>query len=231
MQTFFITGGTGYIGSRLVKQLLLQGHRVIVLCRIQSISKVPAGAEIITGNALEASSYYHKIPPKAVFIHLLGVPHPSPAKAESFRTVDLAGAKAAAEAASKAGAAHFIYVSVNMQPGGIMKAYQQARFEAEQYLLVRRLNCTFIRPWYVLGPGHWWPVVLLPLFGLASLVPAWKQKAAGRALVTIGQMLNTLLAAAKATPQPLRIIEIPQIKTCNIETAQNINTLSQAAVQ
>ena len=80
------------------------------------------------------------------------------------------------------------------------------------YCKAKGLKCTFIRPWYVVGPGHYWPVLLLPLYGIAELIPAWRQKARGMALVTIRQMLRSLSAAIEADPQPLRIIEINKIR-------------------
>jgi uncharacterized protein YbjT (DUF2867 family) len=212
MQTVFITGGTGYIGSRLVKLLLAEGYRVIALTRQQSRHKVPAGAEVITGNPFDATTFFDYIPKGAVFVQLLGVPHPSPAKAQQFTNIDLASVKASADATAKAGAAHFVYVSVSMQHSNLMQAYQQVRKAGEAYCLSKGLNCTFIRPWYVLGPGHWWPALLLPLYGLANIVPAWKQKAAGMQLVTLRQMLAALVSAIETTPQKQTIIEIPAIK-------------------
>jgi uncharacterized protein YbjT (DUF2867 family) len=212
MQTIFITGGTGYIGSRLIKILLQKGHRVIVLARLQSRHKIPEGAELITGNPFDATTFYDYIPKGAVFVQLLGVAHPSPAKAAQFASIDLASVKASADAAAKAGVSHFIYVSVSMQRSNLMQAYQQVRRQGEAYCISTGLNCTFIRPWYVLGPGHWWPVILLPLYGLANMVPAWKKKAAGKALVTLAQMLASLVNAIEAKPQLLSIVEISSIK-------------------
>jgi uncharacterized protein YbjT (DUF2867 family) len=212
MQTVFITGGTGYIGSRLIKMLLQRGHRVIALTRLQSRHKVPPGTEVITGNPFDATTFYDYIPKGAVFVQLLGVPHPSPAKAAQFTQIDLASVKASADAAARAGAAHFIYVSVSMQHSSLMRAYQQVRRQGEAYCISKGLNCTFIRPWYVLGPGHWWPVLLLPLYALANIVPAWKKKAAGMALVTLPQMLAALVNAVEAEPQKQTIIAIPGIK-------------------
>jgi nucleoside-diphosphate-sugar epimerase len=212
MQTVFITGATGYMGTRLIKMLLARGHRVIALTRAQSRHKVPAGAELITGNPFDENSFYEFIPQGAVFVQLLGVPHPSPAKAQQFSSIDLASVKASANAAAKAGVSHFIYVSVSMQQSKLMQAYQQVRRQGEAYCISKQLNCTFIRPWYVLGPGHWWPVLLLPVYALANMVPAWKRKAAGMALVTLPQMLATLVSAVEAEPQPQSVIEIPAIK-------------------
>jgi len=28
-----------------------------------------------------------------------------------------------------------------------------------------------VRPWYVLGPGHWWPYALVPFYWIAELLP------------------------------------------------------------
>jgi nucleoside-diphosphate-sugar epimerase len=45
-----VTGGTGYIGSRLVTNLLSRGHRVGVLTRAGSASRVVAGATATIAN-------------------------------------------------------------------------------------------------------------------------------------------------------------------------------------
>ena len=212
MKTVFITGGTGYIGTRLIRSLLNNGHRVIALVRKGSENKVPAGCEIVIGDPLEASSFQQHIPKDAVFIQLLGVSHPSPSKAEQFKQIDLRSVKASVDAAFVASISHFIYISVSMVPSKIMEAYQLVRKEGEKYCLSKNLNCTFIRPWYVLGPGHWWPVLLLPFYGIANLVPAWRQKIKGMGLVTISQMINTLVKAVDLEPVKKRIIEIEEIK-------------------
>lgn len=216
MQTVFITGATGYIGKRLTKQLLQRGHKVIALVRKGSEHKVPAGADTVVANPFDASTFQSFIPKGGVFIQLLGVPHPSPKKAKQFREIDLPSVKASADAAAVAGSAQFVYVSVAMALSGLMAAYQAVRREGEEYCKSKGINCTFIRPWYVLGPGHFWPVLLLPLYGLAELVPSWKQQARGKALVTIRQMLRTLINTVEADPQPLRIIEIKGIRNATI---------------
>lgn len=99
-----------------------------------------------------------------------------------------------------------------MAPSKIIATYQAVRQEGEEYCKSKKLNCTFIRPWYVLGPGHYWPVLLLPLYGIAKLVPSLKQKAKSMALVTIRQILRTLITTIESDPVPLRIMEIKQIR-------------------
>jgi uncharacterized protein YbjT (DUF2867 family) len=212
MPSIFITGGTGYIGSRLVKKLLEKKYRVIALVRKGSENKIPAGVEVVVGNPFDERTFREEVPHGAIFIQLLGVPHPSPKKATLFKEVDLKSVKASANAAAYAGVSHFIYVSVAMSESSLMKAYQDVRKEGEEYCLNRDLNCTFVRPWYVLGPGHWWPVLLLPLYGISEIVPSLKQKARSKALVTINQMLRTLMKAVEQKPMHRSVFEIKNIR-------------------
>src|SRR6202051_5147090 len=91
----FITGGTGYVGPGLIPILLERGHRVRVLIRPGSKAKLPAECEVVSGNALDANTYHQLIRPAKSFIHLVGDPQPSPAKAAEFRAIDLVSAREA----------------------------------------------------------------------------------------------------------------------------------------
>jgi uncharacterized protein YbjT (DUF2867 family) len=216
-RTVFITGATGYMGTRLIKRLVERGHDVIALVRKGSEQKVPAGAEVVIGNPFDAKTFQHLIPGGSVFVQLLGVAHPSPKKANQFKEVDLKSIKASADAAAVAGIGHFIYVSVAMSDVKFMQAYREVRKEGEEYCLSKKFNCTFIRPWYVLGPGHWWPVLLLPVYGLADLIPSLRKKARATGLVTIKQMLQSLINAVEDEPLPLRILEIKNIRKSHLK--------------
>ena len=105
VQTVFIAGATGYIGRRLCAELMRRGHTVIALARAGSTDKVPVGCRVIVGNALDADSYSSQVPPGCTFIHLVGVAHPSPAKARHFLSVDLASVYASLRAATHVGGA------------------------------------------------------------------------------------------------------------------------------
>ena len=228
MKTVFITGGTGYIGKRLTKRLLLRGHKVMALVRKGSEHKITTNAEIVVANPFDAKTFQQFIPKESVFVQLLGVSHPSPKKAKQFQEIDLRSVKASADAAANAGVAHFIYISVAMSPSKLMQAYQAVRSEGEKYCLSKTFNCTFIRPWYVLGPGHRWPVILLPFYGLAELVPSWRKQARAKALVTIGEMLNTLINAIENEPSPLRVYEIKDIRHGAINKIAEAKTIQQS---
>ena len=103
------------------------------------------------------------IRPCDTFVQLVGVPHPSPRKAQQFIDIDLRSARESIAAARGRRVAHFVYVSV-AQPAPVMLAYQRRGARRRRALAAAGLTQTVVRPWYVLGPGHRWPYVLLPVY-------------------------------------------------------------------
>jgi uncharacterized protein YbjT (DUF2867 family) len=211
-QRIFLTGSTGYIGSRLIPILTARGHQVAALIREQSRHKLPPFCEAVSGSALDGNSYAAAVEGADTFIHLIGVPHPSPAKARQFIEIDLKSAGEAIRVASAAHIRHFIYMSV-AHPAPVMRAYVEARAAGEQLLRESGLNATILRPWYVLGPGHRWPYLLLPLYGIARIFPATRDSARRLAPVTLQQVLRSIAAAVEDPPGCVRVIEAPQMST------------------
>ncbi|HYK41129.1 MAG TPA: NAD(P)H-binding protein, partial [Thermoanaerobaculia bacterium] len=191
--------------------LLERGHRVRALVRHGSESKVPAGAEAVPGDALRSETFSARVAPCDTFVQLVGVSHPSPAKAPLFRSVDLASARAGGEAAAAARVSHFVYVSV-AQPAPAMKAYVAARAEGEAFLTSLGIDATFLRPWYVLGPGHRWPYALLPAYWLLEKLPPTREGARRLGLVTLAQMVAALVHAVENPARGIRIVDVPGIR-------------------
>jgi uncharacterized protein YbjT (DUF2867 family) len=207
----FITGASGFIGRRLSEELVHRGHTVRGLVRRGSESRLAPGCESVTGDPLDAGSYSHSIGDADTFVHLVGVAHPSPAKAAEFRSVDLASARESVSAARSAGIQHFIYVSV-AQPAPVMREYIAARSEAEEAIRASGMNATILRPWYVLGPGRRWPTLLKPVYWLLGMLPATRKSAQRLGLVTLPQMIGTLAGAVEHPAAGVRIFEVPQIR-------------------
>ena len=91
----FVTGGTGYLGRALIPRLAARGHRVRALTRPTSARRLPGGCEPVPGDALRRETFAAAMAGCDTLVQLVGTPHPSPAKAAQFRTVDLASARPA----------------------------------------------------------------------------------------------------------------------------------------
>ncbi len=217
----FITGGTGYIGTALIPILLERGHRVRALVRPGSKARLPAECEVVTGNALDANTYRQLIRPADTFIHLVGVPHPSPAKAPEFRAIDLVSARQAISACAELGMHHFIYLSVaHPAPLMMMKDYIAVRAECEQMLHDQHLNATILRPWYVLGPGHRWPYALLPFYKVCEWLPFTRAGALRLGLVTLEQLILALVQAVESPAHGVRIVAVPDIRSAGLNLSR-----------
>lgn len=221
----FITGGTGYIGGSLIPILIERDHRVRVMVRPGSKAKLPAACEVVSGDALDANSYRKLIRPADTFIHLVGVPHPSAAKATQFRTIDLVSAREAIDACAELGMHHFIYLSIaHPAPMMMRKAYIVVRSECEQMIQDRHLSSTIFRPWYVLGPGHRWPTLLLPFYKVCEWLPFTRASAQRLGLVTLEQLILALVEAVESPAQGTRIVEVPEIRASGPKQARELTS-------
>jgi uncharacterized protein YbjT (DUF2867 family) len=212
LQPVFVTGSTGYIGRPLIASLLDRGYPVCALVRPGSEGKLPGRAVPIVGDALDPSTFASAIPADATLVHLIGTPHPTPAKAAEFRRVDLASIVAATLASQRAGVRHLVYVSV-AHPAPVMRAYIAVRQEGEGLVVASGIPATILRPWYVLGPGHYWPYLLLPFYAMLRWSSSTRAGAERLGLVTRSAMVAALVRAVESPPEAgVRLVEVPDIR-------------------
>lgn len=207
-----LTGATGYIGRALVSALLARGHCLRALVRAGPAPRLPPGVDVVAGDALAEADVARALTGADTLVQLVGVPKPTPAKAREFREIDLVSIQATVAAAARAPVRpHVVYLSV-AQPAPVMRAYIAVRQQGEALLRARGLDATCLRPWYVIGPGHRWPLFLLPAYAVLRRLPATRASAERLGLVTLDQMIAALLHAVEHRPQGMRVVEVPEIR-------------------
>jgi uncharacterized protein YbjT (DUF2867 family) len=182
-----------------------------MLVRAGSERKCVAGALCVRGDALNSASYREAVAPCETFVHLVGTPHPAPWKGRRFRDVDLVSVQAAVDAAKFAHVRHFIYLSV-AQPAPVMAAYIAVRQEGEALLRRSGLPATLVRPWYVIGPGHYWPLAVAPLYAALERLAPTRDMALRLGLVRLEQIVAVLVHAVEHPPSGVRAIGVPEIR-------------------
>jgi uncharacterized protein (TIGR01777 family) len=71
--TFFIMGGTGFVGRHLIAWLLKQGHQVTALARgRQSLEGLPAGCQGLLGDPLQSGDWQQQAGQADTLINLVG---------------------------------------------------------------------------------------------------------------------------------------------------------------
>lgn len=207
----FVTGGTGCLGRPLIARLLAQGHTVRAVTRPASATRLPDGCVPVIGDPLDAATFATAVAPADTLVHLVGTPRPNPWKTRAFREVDLRSVRASIAAARTANIRPLVYVSV-AQPAPIMRDYIAVRAAGEAAIRASGITATILRPWYVLGPGHQWPRLLLPLYALLGAIPATSAGAQRLALVTHAQLIAALAGAVEAPADGVRLMEVPCIR-------------------
>jgi uncharacterized protein YbjT (DUF2867 family) len=206
----FVAGATGYMGVRLAEQLILKGQSVLGLARSGSEKRLPKNCKPVLGNALDRTSFIDKLDGADTYVQLVGIAHPSPTKGPQFRAIDLKSCEESVAVAMANRIQHFVYVSV-AHPAPMMKSYIEVRTQCEAMIQQSGMNTTILRPWYVLGPGHYWPYLLKPGYWLARQIPSMKESAIRLGLVTLPQMIAALVLAVESPASGVRIVEAPQI--------------------
>jgi len=171
----------------------------------------------VIGNPLDSGTFAEAVRHCDTFVQLVGVPKPAPWKGHGFRTVDRVSALASIGAARQVGMTHFIYVSV-AHPAPVMKDYIAVRTECETALRTSGLRTTILRPWYILGPGHWWPLLLKPAYWLCERIPPTREAAVRLGFVTLQDMLASLVWAMEYPPESVRVIDVRGIRTIGHES-------------
>ena len=208
----FVTGGTGYVGRAVIPALQRRGHRVRALARPGSEARLPPGCEVVIGDALRHETFADQVPLADALLQLVGTPSPSPTRAAEFERIDFVSARESIRAAGAVGVRHFVYVSV-AQPAPIMRAYVDVRARCEALLRDSGLPATVLRPWYVLGPRHRWPYLLLPAYAVLTALPSTRETARRLGLIRLPTMVDALVQAIESPPDAgVRVWDVAAIR-------------------
>jgi uncharacterized protein YbjT (DUF2867 family) len=150
--TCLVTGATGYIGGRLVPELLAAGHRVRVMARSpERLRDHPwAGSvEIVRADARDAEQVAAACAGADVvyyLIHALG-------GGASFEETDRRTAEVMARAAREAGVGRLVYLGGLEPEGETLSAHLRSRGEVADILLASGVPTAVLRAAIVLGSG------------------------------------------------------------------------------
>ena len=149
--SILVTGATGYIGGRLARQLLVEGHTVRVMARdsrrLTALER--AGAECVTGDVLDAASLTSAVRGIDVAYYLVHSMGAGP----DFEARDRQAATNFAAACRVAGVKRIIYLGGLGREGPSLSSHLASRHETGKLLAQGTAPVTELRAAIIVGAG------------------------------------------------------------------------------
>jgi NADH dehydrogenase len=168
-----VAGGTGFVGSSAVRELVRRGERVAVLSRDADNVRETFGADVEAreGDVREPQTLVAAMQGVDVVINAVQFPN-SPIENRrrgwTFEEIDLKGTRNQVDAAKASGVRRFVYVSGVGADKDAEHHWFRYKWEAETYLRKSGLEWVIVRPTWVYGPDD---VSLNRFLGFAKMLP------------------------------------------------------------
>jgi dihydroflavonol-4-reductase len=167
-----VTGGTGFVGGAVVRELLRRGHEVKVLARATSRTGPleTLGVTVARGDILDAASITRALNGCDTLFHAAAIYEFWVQDRALLMQTEVDGSRNAMEAALAAGVGRVIYTSSSVvvgeakgelgnentvHRGYFLSPYEEAKYQAEQVVKQYRdrLKIVILRPVAVIGAG------------------------------------------------------------------------------
>lgn len=144
----FITGGTSFVGLRVVAALVDAGADVTVLVRPDNEDKLGAlrrDVRLASGDVWNPASLKGRSRGHGAVVHLVGSVRAQPERGLTFQQLNLVSARNAISMAVSDGVPYFVLLSAVSKPMGVPVEYLRSKREAEEYLRNSGLRWSIIR--------------------------------------------------------------------------------------
>jgi len=144
-----VTGGTGFVGQRLIEMAVARGHRVQALTR--RAQEAREGVDWIEGSLESRDALERLVSDSDAVIHVAGVINAP--DAAGFEAGNVTGTLAMLAAATAAGTQRFVHVSSLAAREPLLSLYGASKARSEELVRSSGLDWMIVRPPAVYGPG------------------------------------------------------------------------------
>lgn len=216
----FLTGATGFIGSRLARQLAARGDRLRCLVRAGSDTAdlERLGAELVVGELTDSATIQHALAGVDLAYHLAAIYDVGVVDARALERTNIGGTRAFLEAIEAAGTPRAVYVSTTAALAPVAhgegdetsevapdasfpSVYHRTKTEAHRLARAaqrRGAPLVVVCPAFVYGPGDRGPGGRFTADLLAGRVPGLLTRAGWFSYVHVDDVVNGLLRAGAA---------------------------------
>ncbi len=165
----FISGGTGFVGGHLVRELTGRGHQL----RILSHRKHPAseGVEQVAGDVTRPETFEQAAEGCDAVINLVGIIREFPFRDATFKKLHVQATANMLEAARKCGVRRYLQMSALGTRSGAVSGYHRSKWQAEELVRASGLDWTIFRPSLIFGPQDAFINMLAAQLRMAPVMP------------------------------------------------------------
>jgi nucleoside-diphosphate-sugar epimerase len=218
-----LTGGTGFIGRRLIEAALASGHQLTALARREQPAR--EGVNWILGSLDDRPAVARLVEGADAVIHVAGVLNAPDAAA--FEAGNVTGTLAMLAAATAGAARRFVHISSLAAREPQLSLYGASKARSEELVRTSGLDWTIVRPPAVYGPGD---RETLELFKMASLGVILMPPNGRLSLIHADDLVRLLLALAVDRAAPSQILIEPDDGTPGGWTHKSFGDALGAAV-
>lgn len=166
-----VTGGTGFVGSHLIKRLRQKGLpvRAIVRDPARAGALRDLGVEVVAGDVADRPSLERAAGGVERVIHLVGIIQEAPG--QTFQGIHVEGTRNIVEASKKAGVRHVVHQSALGTRPDAKSTYHKTKWAAEELVRTSGIAWSILRPSLIYGPGDKFTIKMTGMLKLSPVVP------------------------------------------------------------
>ncbi len=148
----FLTGGTGFIGGHVRRELLRKGHEIRLLVHKRKEDVTEGGVEEVEGDITQPGTFAGILEGCDATINLVGIIREFPRKGVTFERLHVDATRNIINAAKITGVRRHLQMSALGTRQGASSQYHRSKFHAEECVRTSGLDWTIFRPSIVFGP-------------------------------------------------------------------------------
>jgi len=166
----FISGGTGFVGGHLCRELLSRGHQLRLLAHGRR-GEEGGGTEYFAGDVTSAAECAAGAKGCAAVINLVGIIREFPARDITFPRLHVEATRNMLAAAKENGISRYLQMSALGSRPGAVSGYHRSKYAAEELVAASGLDYTIFRPSLIFGPEDAFVNMLAGFIRSFSVVP------------------------------------------------------------
>jgi NADH dehydrogenase len=169
----FLTGGSGFVGRALCRELIQRGYRLRCLVRSGSSERLPDSPliEPVSGNLFSNEELTPLMEGADAVIHLVGIIREFPRRGITFERLHYQATATVVGAARQVGIQRFLHMSANGSRENAQTKYHRTKWRAEEEVRNSGLDWTIFRPSLIYGAEDQFINLIATMIRSLPLIP------------------------------------------------------------